>query len=373
MGRMTSHEFLINVLGSTVLNIVPFPSAPVAPSGVLVNEFGYEIRLPKFGDTVKDLMKNKGAKVPDLLLVNEEQELLIVVECKSAFTFEMEERLSKQIEFYSSQDFEKIWREMFTDLSNLEIWIVSPKNLGDKIADFVKRRDKAKTLANIVVWGVELRKRREEAYIQKVYGTHLDSKINKQMESEGIICSPPRTELLVDPTLGYGERVFRIGRRILSFMASIYLTEKERTVTVQDFRDRYPDVIMPEGELKRCLRYLIKLVPEVGEYNSASGELILAKRPSLDKVKVKLEKIQERSETEIKLELARISKTKRAVRIKRPKPQEDKLDKWLPEKSVSQSSCLAGNDGAPLVYIESRNCIPTFREDALQSISSPKQ
>jgi len=341
MGRMTPHEFLINIMGSTVLNIVPFPSAPIAPSGVLVNKFGYTIRLPNFGETVNDLMKKKGAKVPDLLLVNEEEGLLIIVECKSDFTFEMEERLSKQIEFYSSEDFQAIWKEMFPDLNNLEIWIFSSENLGEKIANFISRKGKIKNLANIVIWGIELRKAREEVHIQKVYGTHLDSKLNEQMESEGLICSPPRTELLVDPTLAYGERVFRIGRRILSFIASSYLTEKERIVTLQDFRERYPDAIMTDGEMKKCLRYLLKLVPEIGEYNSATGELILAKRPSLDKIKTKLENIQKKTEEEIKIELARISKKVGVVKAKRPKArQETKLTEWLHKKAVSESSYL---------------------------------
>jgi hypothetical protein len=341
MGRMTPHEFLINVVGSTVLNIVPFPTAPIAPSGVLAKDFGYAIRLPKFGETVQDLMKKRGAKVPDLLLVNERENLLVVVECKSDFTFEIEERLSKQIEFYSSEEFKAIWKEMFPDLSNIEIWIFSSKNLGEKIANFIDRKGKSENLANIIVWGVELRKRREEAHIQRFCGTHIDSKLNEQMESKGLTCCPPRIELLVDPTLAYGERVYRIGRRLLSFVALSYLTEKERIVTLQDFRDRYPDTIMTDGELKKCLRYLLKLVPEIGEYNSATGELILAKRPSLDKIKTKLESMQEKTEQEIKIELARIGKKPGVVKSKKPKvKQKTKITKWFPEKASSESSSL---------------------------------
>lgn len=339
MGKMTPHEYLINVIGSTVLNIVPFPTAPIAPSGVLAKNFGYAIRLPKFGETVQDLMKKKGAKVPDLLLVNEGEKLLIIVECKSDFTFEIEEKLSKQIEFYSSKEFKEIWKEMFPDLSDIEVWIFSSKNLGEKIANFVDRTGKGKNLANIVVWGVELRRRREEAHIQKFCGTHIDRKLDEQMESKGLTCSPPRIELLVDPTLAYGERVYRIGRRLLSFVALSYLTEKERIVTLQDFRNRYPDAIMTDGELKKCLRYLLKLVPEIGEFNSATGELILAKRPSLDTIKTKLEKMQEKTEEEIKVELARISKKPGAVAVKKLKAkQKTKITKWFPKNAVSESS-----------------------------------
>ena len=342
MGKMPLHEFLINVMCSTVLNMIPYPSAPIAPSGVLGNKFGYVIRLPKLGEMVEGLMKKKGAKVPDLLLVNEEERLLVIVECKSDFTFKIEESLSKQIEFYSSKDFKAIWKEMFPDLTNLEIWVSSPKSLSDKIADFISRQVTTKKLANTVVWGVELKKAREEVHIQKFYGNHLDSKLDEKMESEGLICSPPRIELLVDPTLTYGERVFRIGRRFLSFVASSYLTEKDRIVTLRDFRERHVDAIMTDRELKKCLRYLLKLVPEIGKYNSATGEVVLAKRPSLDKIKTKLENIGNMTDEEIKVELARISGRIPVSGVKHPKiPQETKISDWFSKKrGISKSSCL---------------------------------
>lgn len=347
MGRMTSHEILINIIGSTVLNIITYPSTPIAPSGILKNDFSYTIRLPEFGETIKDLLKKRGAKVPDILLVNEKEGLLIIVECKSDYTFEMEKRLTKQVEFYSSEDFKKIWKEIFPDLFNIEIWILIYKEIGKKIVELIKSQNKNE-FTNIVVWDVELRKEREEVYIKKVYGSHLDNKLNKKMESEGLVCSPPRIELLVDPTLAYGERVYRIGRRILTYLASKYLTEKDRIVTIQDFKERYPDItVMTDRELKRCLRYLLKLIPEIGGYNSATGELLLSKRPSLDKIKNKLENIQKLTEEDLKIKLAKISKTDiygRKIKLKK-KQQATKLDKWLPTDSSKKNR--APNDLPP--------------------------
>ena len=85
----------------------------------------------------------------------------------------------------------------------------------------------------------------------------------------------------------------------------------------------------------------MKVVPEIGEYNSATGELVLAKRPSLDKIKAKLEKIYEMTEKDLKIELARISKKVGVAKGKRPKvKQKTKITKWLPKKAVSESSCF---------------------------------
>jgi len=336
MAKMPPHEFLITTMVSTVLNIVPSPFSPIAPSGILKSKFAYDLRLPEFGEAIKELIAKKEAKVPDLLLVNIKRKLLITVECKSDFTFEIEESLAKQIEFFSSETYNKICREMFPDLINHEIWIFSPENFCYEISKLVRNQVTTKSLANIVVWGLHLKKRGEEAHIKKFYGNHLDSELNQKMDEGGFTCSPPRFELLIDPTLSYGKRVFRIGRRILTFLASLYVSEKDRIVSLQSFREKHKDVIMTDKELKNCLRYLSKLVPEIGEYNSATGELKLAKRPSLDKVKAKLENIQEMTDVEIKVELANIGK--RGIRgYKHPKGlQKTKISEFFPKKNVTK-------------------------------------
>lgn len=330
MGHMTPHEILINTLSSTVLNLVPLISAPVAPSGTLREEFGYEIRLPEFGETIEELMKTKGTKIPDLLLVNEKEKLLVVVECKSDFNLETEEKLSKQIEFYSKEKFK------FGDLENLEIWIFTNKGLGKNIEKFMRNKtQETRDLANIVIWEVELKKGGEEAEIQKAYGKHYDSKLNGRMETRGLTCCPPKIDLLVDPTLTHPEQVYRIGRRIFTFMCSKFLTEEERTISVEDFKTKHLDAIITDKELKRCFRYLTVLIPEIGGYSS-QGQIILKKRPSLDKIKAKLENIQKMSVKEFKVGLMRVARRRlpRIAKIKKPKTVKYSLDKWLKKGNV---------------------------------------
>jgi hypothetical protein len=262
MGKMTSHEILINIIGSTALNIVAYPSAPIAPSGTLTRDFGYSIRLSEFGDALQELMRKKGAKIPDLLLANEEKKILIVVECKSDFTFHLEKRLENQIDFYSSKECEKVFKEMFSNLEKIEVMVVTYAQIGTKIIDFLSSRYSNHNSANIVVWETAIKPREEKVHLKKVYGKHLDSDLNNQLESKGLETSKPRMELLIDPTLLVGEKVFRIGRRILAFMASTYITEADRIITIEKFRKNHPDTtVMTDKELKKCLRYLMILVP----------------------------------------------------------------------------------------------------------------
>lgn len=373
MGHMTEHEVLINILSSTVLNVVPSISSPIAPSGALREKFGYEIRLPEFEETTRELLRKKGAKVPDLLLINREKRLLITVECKSSFTFQMEEHLSKQIEFYLSMDFSKIWKALFGDIDNIEVWIFAYKKLGHKLADFIKGQSKLKDLTNVIVWGAELIKERELVKITKVHGNHKDGKLNAYLEKNQLECSLPKTDLLIDPTLTYPERVYRIGRRLLAFMASTYISEENRRVTPDAFRNRYADALMTNKELTRCFRYLLTLAPEVGSYKADNQEILLTKRPLFGKIKSKLLAIQSMNEEKFKLELARVSKKRKLGHISYPKLQrklqKTKLDKWL--EKASSMSVYSPNQTKSLTTPSLYNELPAFEDYAMQLTPLP--
>lgn len=282
-------------------------------------------------------------------MTNDEMKTLVVVECKSDFTFEWEERLRKQIDFYSCKECKAIYEEMFPNLSRLEIWIVTYEKMGTKALDCLKRGNLGPNSENVVVWEASIDLQKEEVCLRKTYGEHLDSKLNNQMEEQGLKTSKPRSELLIDPTLSIGEKVFRIGRRILAFMASSYISEADRIITIRDFRDHHPDTtVMTDVELKRCLRYLMLLVPEIGDYNSGSGEILLSKKPRLDKVKKRLESLQEMDEEQIKVELVKSGGRGQQTSIKRPtKTQKTKLDTWL----KTSQSCI----GPCNVFIQERH------------------
>jgi hypothetical protein len=182
-----------------------------------------------------------------------------------------------------------------------------------------------------VVWETSISPKEETINLKKIYGKHLDEDLNKQLEGESLKTSKPRTESLVDPTLDIGEKVFRIGRRIFAFMASNYITEADRIITIENFREQHPDTtVMTDRALKKCFRCLMLLVPEIGVYNSASGEIVLSKRPKLDKIKERLESLQDMDDQQIKVELTKSSRRVKLTTIQRPtKRQKTNLDPWL--------------------------------------------
>jgi hypothetical protein len=333
---MTPHETLINVLASAVLTLTPSPFSPLKTTGILREKFGYEIKLPVFSEVLEELMKEKGASPPDLILTNDKLRMVVAIECKSDFNSKTIERLSKQVEFYSSETFKEFSKSFVSNLDKCEIWIVTysdQEKLGEKISDFVeKKKAELKSQSRIVIWEVEIRKT-EEAIIRKIYGEHQDSELDECLQTgKGIETSLPQIELLIDSSLTYSQRVARIGRRIFSFVVSKSLSPEERVVSLSDFKEKYGDAIMTDKELANCFRYLTRLIPEIGSYATEKQSIVLRARPPLVRIKEKIEEMESVTDEEFKTKLARGEKpsSRRVRSAKKLKPSKStSLEKWI--------------------------------------------
>ena len=83
------------------------------------------------------------------------------------------------------------------------------------------------------------------------------------------------------------------------------------------------------------------LIPEFGKYDSHTGKIILAKRPSLDKLQEKLKDIQEMSDEKIKIKLSQIGQ--RPVRgLKRPRDtQKTKISEFFPKRNFPNNATIS--------------------------------
>lgn len=344
MGRMTPHETLINVLASAVLTLAPSPFSPLKTTGMLREKFGYELKLPIFGEVIEGLMKERGASPPDLILTNDKLKMVVAIECKSDFNPKTIEKLSKQIEFYSSETFREFSKSFVSNLEKCEIWVVTysdQEKLGEKISGFIeKKKAEIKSQSNIIVWEVEIRKT-EEAVIRKIYGEHQDSELGKYLQTNrGIETSLPQIELLIDSSLTYSQRVARIGRRIFSFIVSKSLTNEERVVSLSDFKERYGDAVMTDKELANCFRYLTRLIPEIGSYVTEKKCIVLRTKPPLSRIKDKIENMESVTDEEFKTKLVKREKplSRRVRRVKKPKPFKDtSLEEWIKKNGNSRN------------------------------------
>ena len=120
MGSMNPHEVLINIIASAILPLAS-PFSPIERTGLLKARFGYEIKVLVLNEVLKEIFKKKGASPPDLVLVNEKLRMVVAVECKSDFGLKTIEKLSKQVDFYSSDTFTEFARSFLPELEKFEI------------------------------------------------------------------------------------------------------------------------------------------------------------------------------------------------------------------------------------------------------------
>jgi hypothetical protein len=285
-------------------------------------------------------MKEKGASLPDLILTNDRLRMVVVVECKSDLSPKAIERLSKQVEFYSSETFKEFCGSFVSNLEKSEVWIITYSNqekLGEKISSLIERKQaEIRSQSSILVWEVEIRKT-EEAIIRKIHGIHQDTELEKYLQTNGRIeTSLPQIELLIDSSLTYSQRVARIGRRIFSFIVSKNLTSEERAVTISDFKEKYGDAVMTDKELVKCFRYLTRIIPEIGQYVTEKQCIVLKAKPQLSRIKAKIEEMENVTDEEFKTRLLRGEKpsSRRTRTAKKPKPFEGQsLEKWFKKNS----------------------------------------
>jgi hypothetical protein len=340
---MTQHEMLINIVASMVLTLTPSPFSPVKTTGVLREKFGYEIKLPILSEVIEDLMKKKEASPPDLILANDKLKMVIAIECKSDFGPRTIERLSKQVDFYSSDVFDEFAKSFVSKFEKSEIWIVTYRDqekLGEKISHFIaKKKEEAESHRNMVVWEVEIKKT-EEAIIRKVYGSHQDRDLDTHLEANKEIgTSLPQIELLIDSSLTYPQRVARIGRRILSFVVSKSLAAEERIVSISDFKEKWGDAIISDKELANCFRYLTRLIPEIGDYETRRRSIFLKPKPPLSKIKEKIEDLESMTDEDFKIMLSRKERPPSVMVSgrKKLKPFKGSLEPWLKKGAIAET------------------------------------
>jgi hypothetical protein len=268
--------------------------------------------------------------------------MVVAIECKSNFGLTTIERLEKQIDFYSSDTFREFAKAFVPELKKTEMWIVTysnQENLAERVAQFIeKKKAEIRSQCNMIVWEVEVKKT-DSAILRKVYGEHLDTELNMYMQAKkGIETALPQLELLIDSSLTYSQRVARIGRRVLSFMACKSLTEEERVVSVALFKNKFGDAIMTDKELVNCFRYLTKLIPEIGLYVTEKRCIVLKARPDLSKIKHKIEELENVPDEEFKVKLSKIGKRSRIGEnrsTRKPVPFKGSLEPWMHKQAGS--------------------------------------
>jgi len=297
LARFSTHEYLVNVVAFLSSNVVSGPGGVIPSAGVLLSSYHYEMKLPELEEFQRLLM---GRKVPDLCVVNTDLETLLVVECKSSIEQERpRSHLSDQIGFFTSSEFLDVIRSIYKSKA-MELVIVTYPGSKDQIIRLVQSVYPSE---NVIVWTIPF-ERKEHGILRKVLGKHLDSELDRALET-GVEFDPPVNDMLIDPTLSNRVLTCRVLGRLLAwhFRSGLVGERGDYTVSVEEFRRVHKDWIRSDNRLKDIFRYLAILVPELGKFDSEKGYYTLNAKPNRLAILEKEGTLQKMSDEQFEMKL----------------------------------------------------------------------
>jgi len=308
LGLISRHEFLVNVAAFLASNVVAGPGGIIPSAGVLLKNYGYELKLPEL-EKILTFFGKSGEKVPDLCMINSKNGILLVFECKSGITDTKDNtdtnnklRFIEQIKFFKSEQFQIICKKIY-NAQKIEIVVMTYNESLNDISQIIEK-DIVDT-TSIIVWTIPQRIYKEST-LRREYGKHEDRYLDEGLQ-HGIIFEPPVNDMLIDPTIPDNILLCRILSRLLSWYSKSMLIREdtEQIITVDKFKKTHEDWIRSDERLKDLLRYLSILVPELGTYDRNRNEYIIKLRPRIGAILKKQKDIQQMSDRQFKEELRR--------------------------------------------------------------------
>jgi hypothetical protein len=154
--------------------------------------------------------------------------------------------------------------------------------------------------ANIVIWSLEEDHFKNEVRIRKVYGNHNDPELNSLI-AQGVPCEPPAREF-IDPDMPEPRIAYVLGGRLLCTYGESLL-KRNMIIKPSEFRKGNLDLVFSENRLRHFFRALDKLVPNLCDYNSQSGNIVLKRHIDAEKVRIRLDEIGGMTTKEYRKEL----------------------------------------------------------------------
>ena len=279
---MHPHDYLLAVVIALTQPVIYGITAPLGVNGFLKQRLGYVFHFSDMEDA-----RTRGMSLPDGLIYNERNGILLIPECKSSLQDnDTSTRLIKQLQCYSSTDFLQIVHRIIPGFTQSEVVIVTFPETAKEIQLLIKSRSNdLKTASNTVIWTVNRIPKTDQLITKLFSGKHIDEQLNSAMTT-GVICKPPPREFLSSPDIPDSRFVSIIGRR---FLASIVMRTKSSSAT--QVLEENTDLAVSLPRLRRILSALFRLVPELGSYERRTGEINFRSRIDYSVVHKKLREI----------------------------------------------------------------------------------
>jgi hypothetical protein len=261
---MHPHDFLLAVVIALTQPVVYGITAPLGINGFLKQKLGYVFHFSDMEEA-----RTRGMSLPDGLIYNEKNRMLLIPECKSSLREnEDDARLIKQLQCYSTTEFLKIVHRIIPDFTGSEIVIVTFPEAAKEIQLLIRTHSsELGSILNTVIWTVDRVPKTDQLITKLFSGRHSDNLLNAAM-SQGILCKPPPREFLSSPDIPDSRFASILGRRFLASVASGI-----KNSSIAYVLEENKDLAVSYTRLRRILSALFKLVPELGSYDRRKGTM----------------------------------------------------------------------------------------------------
>jgi hypothetical protein len=330
---MHPHDYLLAVVIALTQPVIYGISAPLGINGFLKQKLGYVFHFSDMEEA-----RTRGMSLPDGLVFNERNRILLIPECKSSLQENDDtSRLIKQLQCYSSKEFLEIMQRIIPNFTQSEIVIVTFPETAKEIQLLIKAHSSdLKSTLNTVIWTVDRIAKTDQLLTKLFTGKHLDEQLNAAM-IEGVRCKPPAREFLSSPDIPDSRFASIIGRRLL---VSIAIGTK--TSTVAQVLEENTDLAVSFFRLRRILAALFRLVPDLGSYERRTGTIKFRSRIDYSIIQNKLREIGQMSKVDYHRALGEPIEKEAAIAIEELKPTKQtqlmnfikKSRKRKPEKEI---------------------------------------
>jgi hypothetical protein len=317
---MHPHDYLLAVAITLTQPVISGITAPLGINGFLKRKLGYVFHFSDMEEA-----RTRGMSLPDGLIYNEQNKLLLIPECKSSIQENSTvSRLIKQLQCYSSDEFLKVIHTIIPNFQRSEIVIITYFEVAKEIQLFLKsHQNELKSISNTVIWAVDKIPGTDQISTKLFDGTHIDKELNAAL-TIGVQCRPPAREFLSSPDIPDSRFTSIIGRRLLGSI----VTSSPEEFTIEQFLDENKDLAVSFARLRRIFASLFRIVPNLGSFDRKSNTIKLKTRVDYLVIQSKLREIGKMSSAEFHRRLGEPAEEETSALVKEPEPEK-------PTKQVS--------------------------------------
>ena len=287
------HSKIINLIFNST-SLINDRRSLIGKQGIFLAKFEYQFQI--IPELFEKLIKDKKSHPPDGYIFNEKLQILQILEVKSQNEVVIKKgsllreaalivKLKDQIKYYCS---EKHIDTLPFKLNSFEIIIVVKDLIIDEILNALSKWVEEREFKNpIIIWKIGYLKERECYTVSKIFGEHIDVRLNEYFESQkNLVEIPPLEKIsyILDPDCPYTKIAHEIIAQVCVNLIDTRATHTKFTESIEDFVLSCKTCLVPFKKIKKIFSQLLRTFPWIGRYESNEDVYILKKQTNYNRL-----------------------------------------------------------------------------------------